>query len=190
MATAAAAAAEWKRASGKTITPPSSLPATSSRIARPLMPLRRCNDGRGLGSSAGRGPAFCGVGAVASGTGIGGNPGGGGSRRLASALVSSGADSDEISRDFAAVKDGTETYLVAARELEAGRVIFDRVGGSLSDKRTRHSVQVGQELHMEAEGDLIFLNHSCDPNCQLEVVEPMLVTTARERVRIVFHHAG
>lgn len=73
-------------------------------------------------------------------------------------------------RDFAIIEEGTERYLVAARGLEAGRVLFDHVGGSLSGERTRHSIQIQGGLHMEADSDLIFMNHSCEPNCQLEVV--------------------
>ena len=87
-------------------------------------------------------------------------------------------------RDFAAIRDGAEKYLVAARRLEAGHVVFDRVGGVLSDRPTRHSVQVREGLHLTADSDLVFLNHSCDPNCQLEVVDPTLVTAAPAREKV------
>lgn len=84
--------------------------------------------------------------------------------------------------DFAYVLDGTSKYLIAARNLEAGRVIFNRVGGPLSDMRTRHSIQVREGVHMDSQGDLKYIDHSCDPNCQLEVVEPALSASALEKV--------
>lgn len=69
----------------------------------------------------------------------------------------------------AVFEDGSEKYLVAARVLEAGHVVFARVRGSLVGEATRHSVQVGEELHLDAENELRFFNHACEPNCQLEV---------------------
>lgn len=177
-----------KMSAGERTASRASPPMLYARVARLVMPLRCSKDRRGFGSSAaGCGPASCGEGAVVSGARIGGNNIGSGGRvgrRFASTLVvSSSPDGSESNRDYAAVQDGGETYLVTTRRLEAGHVVFDLVGGSLSDRPTRHSVQVREGLHLTAEGDLIFLNHSCDPNCQLEVVEPAPATTpAREKV--------
>eukprot|EP00752_Nemacystus_decipiens_P008600 g7679.t1 len=174
----ASAGGKWKSASGEAMASGPSLPEPYPRAARPVTPPRGPDSRSFSGRSAdGRAPASGGDGPAVGAAGTGGNSGTGGDggcRRSASTdAVSSGADiGGESGRDFAAVKDGTETYLVAARRLEAGRVVFDRVGGSLSDRPTRHSVQVREGLHLEADVDLIFLNHSCDPNCQLEVVEP------------------
>lgn len=196
----AAGGGKGKRSSGESIAvrPGPPPPTPCFRAARPATPLHGGpKDRRGVGySAAGRGSAPFGGDAVAGDTGTGGSGGvsgagaGAGRRSASTHTKSSGpdGDGDEGGRDFAVAKDGAETYLVAARRLEAGRVVFDRVGGSLSDRPTRHSVQVREGLHLEAEVDLVFLNHSCDPNCRLEVVEPepepALGAPAREKVGV------
>eukprot|EP00903_Cladosiphon_okamuranus_P010554 g9982.t1 len=177
-----AAAGKCAGASARgTIASRASPPLLYARAARLVLPLRGSKGRRDFGSSAaGCGPASCGEGAIVSGARTGGNVGSGGSirRRFASThVVSRSAVGGESSRDFTTVQDGAETYLVASRRLEAGCVLFDRVEGSLCERPTRHSVQVREGLHLIAEGDLIFMNHSCDPNCQLEVVYPALATT-------------
>ncbi|CAM9534772.1 unnamed protein product [Ectocarpus sp. 12 AP-2014] len=95
----------------------------------------------------------------------------------------SSTSSSSSSIDFTVVEDGTEKFLVAARVLEANQVIFARVEGLVTGVKTRHSVQVSKERHLEARCDLVFLNHSCEPNCQLEVVDaaeqPYLRVTVR-----------
>ncbi|CAM9499394.1 unnamed protein product, partial [Ectocarpus sp. 8 AP-2014] len=58
--------------------------------------------------------------------------------------------------------------LVAARVLEANQAIFARVEGLVTGVSTRHSVQVSKGRHLEARCELVFLNHSCEPNCELE----------------------
>ncbi|CAM9407451.1 unnamed protein product [Ectocarpus fasciculatus] len=94
--------------------------------------------------------------------------------------VSSSGNSNS---DFTVVEDGTEKFLVAARVLEANKVLFARVEGLVTGVKTRHSVQVSKERHLEAGGNLVLMNHSCEPNCQLEVVDtaeqPYLHVTVR-----------
>ncbi|CAN0161670.1 unnamed protein product [Ectocarpus sp. 4 AP-2014] len=93
------------------------------------------------------------------------------------------SSSSSSSSDFTVVQDGTEKFLVAARVLEANRVLFARVEGLVTGVKTRHSVQVSKERHLEAGGNLVLMNHSCEPNCQLEVVDtaeqPYLRVTVR-----------
>ncbi|CAM9983024.1 unnamed protein product [Ectocarpus sp. 8 AP-2014] len=81
------------------------------------------------------------------------------------------SSSSSSSSDFTVVEDGTEKFLVAARVLEANQVLFARVEGLVTGVKTRHSVQVSKERHLEAGGNLVLMNHSCEPNCQLEVVD-------------------
>ncbi|CAN0375012.1 unnamed protein product [Ectocarpus sp. 12 AP-2014] len=97
--------------------------------------------------------------------------------------VSSSSSSSSSSSDFTVAEDGTEKFLVAARVLEANQVLFARVEGLVTGVKTRHSVQVSKERHLEAGGNLVLMNHSCEPNCQLEVVDtaeqPYLRVTVR-----------
>ncbi|CAM9986963.1 unnamed protein product [Ectocarpus sp. 12 AP-2014] len=83
----------------------------------------------------------------------------------------SSSSSSSSSSDFTVAEDGTEKFLVAARVLEANQVLFARVEGLVTGVKTRHSVQVSKERHLEAGGNLVLMNHSCEPNCQLEVVD-------------------
>lgn len=73
-------------------------------------------------------------------------------------------------------QDGSETYLVADRELHRGDVVLDRVGGVVQDSPTRHSVQVADREHLEVSSDLRFTNHSCDPNCRLQILDGQVRT--------------
>jgi hypothetical protein len=41
--------------------------------------------------------------------------------------------------------------------------------GKLGSQQTAHTIQVDKELHLLAETPLLYLNHSCDPNCGLLV---------------------
>lgn len=72
---------------------------------------------------------------------------------------------------YSIVSKGNERYIVAARKLVAGEVVFDRVGGRLLDYSTRHSVQVGERQHLDVDSDMALTNHSCAPNCRIEIVD-------------------
>lgn len=101
-------------------------------------------------------------------------------RRALSAPASTPEDDDDDDEDgggsrsslFSVVEEGTERYLVAARDLRPGEVLFDRAGGKVSDEITRHSIQVGPQQHVLVDGELVLMNHSCEPSCQLEVLRP------------------
>lgn len=86
--------------------------------------------------------------------------------RSSSSDSSSGGRGDGV----AVVDHGTQKHLVAARGLDAGHVVFSRVEGSLVGEATRHSLQVGEGLHLEVDSIMKFCDHACEPNCQLEVV--------------------
>lgn len=81
---------------------------------------------------------------------------------------SEGGDGDDSTFDV--VQDGTERYLVAARELKAGEVIFDGTGGELSTDMSRHSIQVGEGQHLTVADEMDLMNHSCAPNCFITVI--------------------
>ncbi|CAB1105383.1 unnamed protein product [Ectocarpus sp. CCAP 1310/34] len=93
------------------------------------------------------------------------------------------SSSSSSSSDYTVVQDGTEKFVVAARVLEANQVLFSRVEGLVTGVKTRHSVQLSKERHLETGSDLALMNHSCEPNCQLEVVDtaeqPYLRVTVR-----------
>ena len=73
--------------------------------------------------------------------------------------------------DVLEVKEGTETYLVAKRDLVAGEVLFDCSPGTLSSERSRYSIQVAADQHLTVCDNLDYINHGCTPNCQLELVK-------------------
>ena len=74
-------------------------------------------------------------------------------------------------RAISVVKQGTESFLVAQRNLAAGDVLFNCTPGTLSSVRSRHSIQVAADLHLTVSDDLQLINHGCTPNCQLELVD-------------------
>lgn len=93
--------------------------------------------------------------------------GGIGSRRA----LSSGALLARDGEDVSITENGTESYLVAQRRLVAGDVLFACTTGTLSTARSRHSLQVTADLNLTVSDDLQLINHGCNPNCQLEVVD-------------------
>ena len=70
---------------------------------------------------------------------------------------------------FDIVTEGEERFLVANRELNAGEVLFDGVRGEFTTYRTRHSIQVGDGKHVTVDSESDLMNHSCTPNCMMEV---------------------
>ena len=88
-----------------------------------------------------------------------------------SVSTSSGGATATTGVAHSVVRDGTESYIVAARKLLMGEVVFDRVGGSLSAVRKRHSVQVGENQHLDMDNDMSLTNHSCSPNCQITIFD-------------------
>ena len=67
--------------------------------------------------------------------------------------------------------EGTERFLVANRELNTGEVLFDGGGGEFTTYRTRHSIQVGHGKHVTVDNESDLMDHSCMPNCMMEVVD-------------------
>ncbi|WFD42675.1 hypothetical protein MPSI1_001323 [Malassezia psittaci] len=61
---------------------------------------------------------------------------------------------------------------VAARRIPAGEQIahFDRA--TLSSRPRYSTVQTGENLHLELNSDLLYCNHSCDPNLEFHVEQP------------------
>jgi hypothetical protein len=54
----------------------------------------------------------------------------------------------------------------ARRDMPLGAVLAEGWGSS-APCRTRHSVQVDFGTHLHVEPPLVYVNHSCDPNCAL-----------------------
>ena len=94
----------------------------------------------------------------------------GSKRALSSASLASDGE------DVSVVEDGTESFLVAQRKLVVGHVLFGCTSGTLSAVGSRHSIQVTAGLHLTVSDDLQLMNHSCTPNCQLELVEASSTT--------------
>ena len=67
--------------------------------------------------------------------------------------------------------EGAEKFLVANRELNTGEVLFDGGGGEFTTYRTRHSIQVGHGKHVTVDDESDLMDHSCTPNCMMEVVD-------------------
>lgn len=88
-----------------------------------------------------------------------------------STFLSAGGPSTSRGAAYSIVGKGSEKYIVAARKLMAGEVVFDRVGGRVLDYSTRHSIQVGERQHLDLDNDMALTNHSCMPNCRLEIFD-------------------
>ncbi len=54
--------------------------------------------------------------------------------------------------------------IFAAREIRPGETVL-RTWGPRIPKRTRHSMQVDADVHIQPHGALVATNHSCEPNC-------------------------
>lgn len=52
------------------------------------------------------------------------------------------------------------------RDTPAGAVVTE-AWGLLAPGRTKHSIQVDFDTHIEVDPPLVYVNHSCDPNCGL-----------------------
>lgn len=90
----------------------------------------------------------------------------------ASVSKGNGGSTNDNDNIVSIVEEGNERYLVAARDLRPDEVVFGEVRGKVSGEVTRHSIQVGPAQHLVADGDVILMNHSCAPSCQLEVLKP------------------
>lgn len=84
-------------------------------------------------------------------------------------FVSAGGPSTSGGATHSVDGKGSERYIVAARKLVAGEVVFDRVGGRVLEYSTRHSFQVGERQHLDVDSDVALTNHSCVPNCLIEI---------------------
>lgn len=58
--------------------------------------------------------------------------------------------------------------------------------GKLVSERTAHTIQVDTKLHLLAESPLLYLNHSCDPNCGLFIPAGAseLALHARRKIKV------
>jgi hypothetical protein len=54
--------------------------------------------------------------------------------------------------------------IFATREIRPGETVL-RTWGQRIPKRTRHSMQVDADVHIQPQGVLVVTNHSCEPNC-------------------------
>eukprot|EP00164_Ancoracysta_twista_P005333 GFYU01007296.1.p1 GENE.GFYU01007296.1~~GFYU01007296.1.p1 ORF type:complete len:173 (+),score=38.66 GFYU01007296.1:93-611(+) len=71
--------------------------------------------------------------------------------------------------------EGGQRYLVAARDIQPGEAVINIPVNSqfLSKEPGRYSIQLGLDLHLfidNALPDSELYNHSCNPNCRLELV--------------------
>jgi len=55
------------------------------------------------------------------------------------------------------------------REIPAGTVLVEG-WGLPAPSRTRHSIQVDFEAHVLVDPPLVYVNHSCDPNCTAKII--------------------
>lgn len=84
-------------------------------------------------------------------------------------------------------------HLVALGSIAAGQAIL-RIDGTLSAQPSRHSVQVGVDLHVAPEGDppehgfWRYLNHSCDPNAWLRGRELIALRDIQAREGVSFDY--
>lgn len=69
------------------------------------------------------------------------------------------------------MSEGTERFLIASRELKAGEIMFDNIGEKVTTYKTRHTVQIGQRKQIKVDNEADLINHSCAPNCQIEIID-------------------
>lgn len=70
---------------------------------------------------------------------------------------------------YAVCVEGGQLGIRASRALQRGDVLFDFVKGAVFDRPGRHTIQISDDRHLETQSDLRLLNHSCDPNCRMEI---------------------
>lgn len=56
----------------------------------------------------------------------------------------------------------------ATRKIFQNSIIFESMG-SIEDKASKHSVQIDANRHLLANNDLIYVNHSFNPNCHMKI---------------------
>lgn len=61
--------------------------------------------------------------------------------------------------------------LFAVRPLKKGEVIL-QIKDWIPAERTRTSIQIGEKEHIEWNSDMVFANHSCDPNLGVDLSSP------------------
>mmetsp|Transcript_38648 Transcript_38648/g.100382 ORF Transcript_38648/g.100382 Transcript_38648/m.100382 type:complete len:164 (+) Transcript_38648:215-706(+) len=64
--------------------------------------------------------------------------------------------------------DGGSRWIVAARDLRVGEVVAAE-GGRTQGEVGRYTIQVATDRHLRVEGPIMYTNHSCAPNCRLEM---------------------
>lgn len=69
--------------------------------------------------------------------------------------------------------------LITDQAYRRGEVIYHISGHRATDKATYQTIQVGPNSHIEELGVLAYLNHSCQPNTIVNVVE-LTVVAARD----------
>ncbi|MBI1901082.1 MAG: SET domain-containing protein-lysine N-methyltransferase [Planctomycetia bacterium] len=65
------------------------------------------------------------------------------------------------------VREGPLGLEVFARIDSPAGSLLSRCGGTVSRERTRHSVQIDHDQHLDLDPPLRYLNHCCEPNCGL-----------------------
>jgi cyanophycin synthetase len=58
--------------------------------------------------------------------------------------------------------------VVAVREIVAGETVL-KAWGQPAPKRSRHSMQVDVDTHILPDGVMVLVNHSCEPNCGVQI---------------------
>jgi hypothetical protein len=61
--------------------------------------------------------------------------------------------------------------LIALKDFEVGDVVT-MIRGFIPSERTRTSIQVGEKEHVEWNTDMVFAQHSCDPNLGVDLQYP------------------
>jgi hypothetical protein len=56
----------------------------------------------------------------------------------------------------------------ATQEIRQNSIIFESIG-SIENKASKHSVQIDANHHLLANDDIIYANHSFNPNCHMKV---------------------
>jgi hypothetical protein len=67
------------------------------------------------------------------------------------------------------VRSGRTTRsVVASRDIAAGETVL-KSWGQQTPKRSRHSMQVDVDTHILPDGVMVLVNHSCEPNCGVQI---------------------
>jgi hypothetical protein len=72
-----------------------------------------------------------------------------------------------IAQNAVEVRSGFLGLGVFVRRNTSAGAILAEGWGLLTPRRTKHSIQVDVDTHLQVERPLVYVNHSCDPNCGL-----------------------